>query len=230
MSERLHRIADNVLSGGVVADIGCDHGYTSICLIEQGKAKAAIALDINQRPLERAEKHIRECGMQDRIETRLSDGTEKLLPGEADTLLISGMGGGLAAGILKQNPLVTRAAKELVLSPQSEVFLVRRCVHELGFQISHEEMIIDQGKYYVVLRAVPGQEQYAEEIDYLYGKRLIEERDIVFRSFMEQEKRRVEGILSGLSDRALSASAQKKRQELLGEQCRIRGVIHRMKA
>ena len=93
LSKRLQTVAHQVKCGGVAADIGCDHGFTSIYLIEQGLAKHVIAMDINEGPLERAKEHIREYGMEADIETRLSDGTAKLAPGEADTLLISGMGG-----------------------------------------------------------------------------------------------------------------------------------------
>ena len=107
LSKRLQTVAHQVECGGVAADIGCDHGFTSIYLIEQGLAKHVIAMDINEGPLERAKEHIREYGMEEDIETRLSDGTAKLTPGEADTLLISGMGGALICKILSDSPEVT---------------------------------------------------------------------------------------------------------------------------
>jgi len=143
LSRRLQRVAANVCSGGVVADIGCDHGFTSIYLVQENKAVSAIAMDVNQGPLKRAKEHILQYGMSDRITLRLSDGLLKLMPGEADTLLISGMGGALIARILTDGSEVAAAAKELVLSPQSEAFLVRKCVNRLGFQIASEEMLAD---------------------------------------------------------------------------------------
>ena len=170
-------MAHQVKCGGVAADIGCDHGFTSIYLIEQGLAKHVIAMDINEGPLERAKEHIREYGMEADIETRLSDGTAKLAPGEADTLLISGMGGALICKILSDSPEVTARAKELVLSPQSEWATTRHYLLEHGFMIQREEMVLDQGKYYLILRAVPGRQKFSDELEYMYGQYLPEHGD-----------------------------------------------------
>ena len=162
-------MAHQVASHGVTADIGCDHGFTSIYLIEQGLADHVIAMDINEGPLERAREHVTESGLTEQIELRLSDGAKKLTPGEADTLLISGMGGALICKILEDSPEVVERAQELVLSPQSEWSVVRHYLHEHGFMIAGEAMVLDQGKYYLILRAVPGQEHYSDEMEYIYG-------------------------------------------------------------
>ena len=228
LSKRLLRVAANVMSDGVVADIGCDHGFTSIYLIAHKKATKAIAMDINAGPLKRAREHVAQYDMQDKITLRLSDGAEQLKHGEADTLLISGMGGALICNILQEGKDVTQSAKELVLSPQSEVFLVLRCIHQLGFRIEHEEMVLDQGKYYVVIRAVKGQEIYQQEEDYLYGRRLIEEKNPVFISFLLKEEARVLRILGGMEKKKLSPSAVTQKQNLERELTQLRGVQNRM--
>jgi tRNA (adenine22-N1)-methyltransferase len=228
LSRRLQRVAANVLSGGVVADIGCDHGFTSIYLVQSGRADRAIAMDINRGPLESAGKHIRQYGLSDRISLRLSDGAEQLHKGEADTILISGMGGALIRRILLDSREVVAAAGELVLSPQSEIFLVRRCLHDIGFSIASEEMVSEQGKYYVIIRAVPGAERYDEEIDYLYGKKLIEESDSVFLRFMEKEQSRVEKVLQKLEYQELSPEGAKRKEGLLREREQIAAVRNKM--
>ena len=155
LSKRLQAVADQMFSGGVAADIGCDHAFVSIYLVSEGKASAAIAMDVNPGPLERAAAHVQEAGLEDRISLRLSDGMDKLEAGEADTIIVSGMGGALTERILRAKQNVVQSAKELVLSPQSEIYKVRYCLHELGFRIASEKMVKDKEKYYVIMRAVP---------------------------------------------------------------------------
>lgn len=196
LSKRLQMVADQVLSGGVLADIGCDHGFTSIYLVSNSRVRKAIAMDVREGPLGRAAEHVAESGLQEQIKLRLSDGLEQLQPGEADTILISGMGGALMEQILRAHPEVTKAARELVLSPQSEVYRIRTCLHELGFRIAGEDMVQDMGKYYVVLRAVPGTEHYLQAVEYTYGRDLIRQKHPVFRQYMEAEKCRVANILA----------------------------------
>lgn len=213
LSKRLQAVADMVQCGGVTADIGCDHGFTSIYLAESGRASAVIALDIGEGPLERAREHIVQYGMQDRISLRRSDGAQMLAPGEADCLLISGMGGSLICRILRDAPDVVSAVQELVLSPQSEVFLVRRLLHEMGFCIEREEMLRENGKYYNVIRAVPGTEQYSSEEEYIYGWDLIRRRDGVLYSYLLQEEKRMKGILRSMEERELSDGAAGQREQ-----------------
>lgn len=227
LSKRLCRVVANVQSGGVVADIGCDHGFTSISLVQQGLASGAIAMDINQGPLQRAREHVVRYGMTDKIQLRLSDGMEKLMPGEADTIVISGLGGALMTRILQQGSQVVQRARELVLSPQSEIFLVRQKIHELGFTIAHEEMVEDQKKYYVIIRAVPGQEAYDRE-EYLYGRKLIQEKDRVFRDFLEKEWDRLTEVELHMSGRELSPQGKEKLKKCLSEKKKIQGLRNRI--
>lgn len=92
LSIRMQAVADMVTPGGKVADVGTDHGYVPIYLIEQNKAFHAIAMDVRKGPLARAGENIVRFGCSGRIETRLSDGLERLEPNEADTVIIAGMG------------------------------------------------------------------------------------------------------------------------------------------
>lgn len=228
ISYRLERVASNVHYGKVVADIGCDHGFTSIYLIENKLAEHIIAMDINKGPLERAAAHVKEYHMEDDIELRLSDGAKELKPCEADTLLISGMGGILITKILNDSREVVQNAKELVLSPQSDVELVRKCIHEMGFSIENEEMLIDQGKFYIVIRAVAGKEKYDCEEDYIYGKKLAENKDKVFGQFLIKERERVTKVLNKLNSMSLSEKAYMKKKEIEREYDMILRMINRI--
>ena len=203
LSRRLGRVAANMQSGGVVADIGCDHGFTSIYLVQQGLASGAIAMDVNRGPLQRAAEHVEQYGLMEKIQLRLSDGLQELAPGEADE------------------------ARELVLSPQSEIFLVRRKIHELGYTIAWEEMVEDQKKYYVILRAVPGREAYQEQ-EYLYGRKLIQERDAVFREFLEKEFVRLGKVELHIYGNTSSPQGKARLEKCLEDKENIRRLLNKM--
>lgn len=151
LSPRLLAVTSFVKKGSRVADIGTDHGYVPIWLIEEGIADSALAMDVRKGPLERAESHIRLYGLEDRIQTRLSDGLKELRAGEADTVVIAGMGGELVIHILEEGRHVRDTVKHWILSPQSEPDKVRRYLEKNGFVTEDEVMLIDEEKYYTVL-------------------------------------------------------------------------------
>ena len=99
LSKRLKAVAGLVTEGASVADIGTDHGYVPIWLIQSGRAAKVIAMDVNEGPLERARGHIRSKRLENVIFTRKSDGLQALHVGEADTMIAAGMGGGLVIRI-----------------------------------------------------------------------------------------------------------------------------------
>lgn len=169
LSKRLQTIADMVTKGNRLADIGTDHGFLPLYLWEQGRIPSGLAMDVNQGPLQRAIEHIERQQCQPYIKTRLSDGLAQLEAGETDTVVIAGMGGGLMVRILTADVEKLSGIKELILQPQSEQAEVRRCLLQLGFQIADEEMLEEDGKYYVVIRAVPqeaeGQSDEASEMN-----------------------------------------------------------------
>ena len=100
LSKRLQAVADLVTPGSRLADVGTDHGYVPIWLYEQGIIPSAIAMDLREGPLNRAKENIAVHDLSDGITVRLSDGLEKLLSGEADSIVIAGMGGMLVKKIL----------------------------------------------------------------------------------------------------------------------------------
>ncbi len=229
--ERLECIISNVKSGGIVADIGCDHAFTSICLIERKLAKGAIAMDINKEPLKRAKQHIEEAGLSHCIVTRLSDGAKELPEGVADTILISGMGGALITKILEDSISVTKSAKELVLSPQSEIYLVRHFLHGNGFKIVHEDMVKEHGKFYVVIRAVPGKERYRGRAGYIYGEYLINNKNPVLAEFLLKEQKRIKSVLDGFRQQGdnKSMAQEERKSTLLKEYNMIKGILFKIK-
>lgn len=153
LSKRLKLITSFVEDGAVVADVGTDHGYVPIWLVEEGVAAGGIAMDVNPGPLERAQCHIAARGLTDRIRTRLGDGLSALSPKEADTVIIAGMGGPLMVRILSEGLETARRMKRLILSPQSEIWSVREFLERQGFAVEDEAMTEEDGKYYTVICA-----------------------------------------------------------------------------
>ena len=168
LSKRLKAVAELVTPGMRLADVGTDHGYIPIALVQTGKVSRAIAMDINKGPLERAKEHIREHGLEGKIQTRLSDGLKNLQMNEADCMIAAGMGGGLVIRILSEERDTAGSLKELILQPQSEIDSVRKYLTEEGYRIVAEDMVYEDGKYYPMMKAVPcmagaGEIPYSEE-------------------------------------------------------------------
>ncbi len=210
LSKRLYAVAGLVTEGASVADIGTDHGYIPIYLIEKKIARRAIALDINKGPLKRAESHIAKYGLEEQIETRLSDGLKALRPGEADTVIAAGMGGPLIIKILEEGENILDTFSSFILQPQSEAGKVRRYLNGRGMRIVCEDMVEEDGKYYPLMKAVRGMEEPYEEWEYLYGKRLLEGRHPVLFEYLLRREQIVEGILKQLR-RAHDSGRRKER-------------------
>lgn len=188
ISKRLQTIANSVEIGtNMVVDIGTDHGYIPIYLIKNKIANKCIACDIRPMPLSNASKNISYYSMENQIETRLSNGLEKIKPGEPDAIIIAGMGGMLIIDILKDSLEVVKAAGLLVLQPQLDIMSVRRYIHTIDFTITNEQMIYDDGKYYTVITAKPGVEKPYSKRGYMFGQKLLEEKNLVFQDFTKSK-------------------------------------------
>lgn len=218
LSERLLAAAGMVTKGNIVADIGCDHAYTSIYLCQAGIAPKVVAMDVNKGPLEGAKVHVAEANLSGQIDIRLSDGLQKLSPGEADTALICGMGGLLMIKILSDYPETTASLKELILQPQSEPSEVRKFLHKKGYRIAGEHMLKEDGKFYVMMRAVPCEtpESYETECEYLYGKLLLAGKNKVLKEYLTREWRLRSDVLDALEGQE-SENALMRRKTLQKE-------------
>lgn|SRR5574344_286246 len=212
LSKRLMNVAEFVTEGLTVADIGTDHGYIPIYLVESGKTKHALALDINKGPIMRAQEHIEEAGLQEKIETRISDGLQKLISGEAQSIIIAGMGGELMIRILENGRNVLDEVKELILSPHSEIGLVRKYLLENEFQIIREQMLTDDGKFYTIIKAVHGNSEPYTNEELKYGKLLIDQKDAVLSEFLLNEKQQKEQIIQNLQKNENKNTMIRKKQ------------------
>lgn len=216
LSKRLQAVADLVSEGLVVADVGTDHGYIPIYLIETKKSPKAFAMDVNKGPLLRAKEHIAEHGLETRIETRLSDGVRALQKGECDCVVVAGMGGALTIKIMEEGKDIFRSLKEFVLQPQSELLKVRAYLYQNEYSIVEENMVLDDGKFYPMFRVINGQSEEYDAIELCYGKLLLEQKNAVLKNFLEKEKAVKELILSNL-EQSFGEHIETRRKEIQEE-------------
>lgn len=195
LSKRLKNVADMVTKGYIVADIGTDHGYVPIYLIKNGIVPKAYAMDINEGPLKIADKNIRLEGLQDKITTVLSDGMNEMTSEMAESVVIAGMGGDLITDILNRGKNI-KGIKELVLSPHKRVDIVRKYLLDNNWKITDENMVIDNNKFYTILRAVPEKEESEyDETEIMYGRLLLTTKNPVLKQYLEKENKMYEEVL-----------------------------------
>ncbi len=210
LSHRMTAVTNLVPAGMTACDIGCDHGFVAIYLVEKGICPRVVAMDVNKGPLLRAREHIENAGLSPYIETRLSDGLEKLKPGEADCMIAAGMGGRLTVKILSDHPEKRKSLRFLVLQPQSEVAYVRRFLRENGYVIRKEDVVLEDGKFYQMMAAEavplgedsgdirsPEEERavYPESLEDKFGPCLLRERHPVLLRYLDWWEEQQEKIL-----------------------------------
>lgn len=224
ISNRLRTIAEMVTKGHTACDVGTDHGYLAIYLIEQEISDRVIAMDVAKGPLSKAQANIALYHYEDRIETRLSDGLEKLKADEASTVIMAGMGGILIKNLLEKGREILKSVDEIILSPHTDVELVRRYLLENGYAIQEESMLLEEGKYYIIMKAVWGTQKYEKECEYRYGKELLAKHSPVLREYLEKELVKLSRLHENLVDVSTENSIR-RRTELEEEiQCIREGL------
>ena len=158
-------------------------------------------------PLARAKEHILQYGLEKYIETRLSDGLKEIRQGEGDTLVIAGMGGPLMEKILTEGKEVLGGFRELILQPQSDIGHVRQFLLQNHWRIVVEDSVLEDEKYYFIMKAVPGRQEpewNKEETE--FGGLLLEMRHPVLEAYLKRELRIRNEILDRLKDCLLYTS------------------------
>ena len=230
LSDRLEAILSMLDPGCRLCDVGCDHGYVGIAALQRRIAVFSLLMDVNPGPLERAKEHVKEAGLlQDEVMLRLSDGLRAYRPGEADTLIIAGMGGMLIRRILSEDPDKTRSFRRMILSPQSDLPEFRAFLRESGLRINDETMIFEDGKFYVVMRVSPADEKdvmltealaaadrkavMSTELADRFGPSLLEKKDPVLQQFLLRKREKCDIILCKLEAEPDSPSVRQAAEE-----------------
>lgn len=173
LTPRLQKIFDIVPPCDSICDIGTDHAYIPVCLTLSGKCKRAIASDIKKGPVSRAEETVRAYSAQDFVDIRLGAGLRTVSEGEADTVIIAGMGGLLIAQILEDSKAVATSAKTLILQPMTAVPELREYLVQNGFKIDSEHIVREEEKLYVIIFATVGEDEPYTKAELFLGKKII---------------------------------------------------------
>ncbi len=207
---RLRSAIPYLTPGGRVADIGTDHAYLPIYLVQQGLASRALACDVNEGPLRSASANIAAVGLQDRIDTLHTDGLHGVERFSPTDVLIFGMGGELIVKILSEADWIRSANVGLILQPMSRASCLRQWLTENGFSILAESITFEDKYYQTIHARVGGTETPYTEEELLLGRRNIENPSPLFKGFLEHEMRVMEGIRAG---KAKSRSADTGAEE-----------------
>ncbi len=151
LTPRLSLAAEFVRRGAVFADVGTDHAYLPIFLLEEGKISRAICSDINEGPLQSAKKNAKDYGLSEKIEFLLADGAAALEGRGASDIAICGMGGELIAEIIEKAPHLKDGSLRLILQPMSKQAHLRRYLASRGFKITMEKYTVEGKHNYVTM-------------------------------------------------------------------------------
>lgn len=227
LSSRLSAVAQMVTPGNIVCDVGCDHGYIPIYLIQNNISPYVFAMDVNAGPLQRAKEHITEFGFTDRIETILSDGLSAFGNKKSDALVCAGMGGRLMVKILSEGKDKIDKMQEMILQPQSEIQQVRAFLRNQGYYIDGENMVYEDGKFYPVMHVLVHSDKQNEENPLWdkFGPKLLKNQHPVLWEYLVYTMKQLEKIEVQLSSHGRADTIETKMKELRCRQLEVEDAM-----
>ena len=202
ISKRLLCCAELVPPCGTVADVGTDHGYLGIHLLQSGKCARVIAADLREKPLASARANAAEYRVSEQMSFVLSDGLHNIKPQAFDTLVLAGMGGDLIANILSDAPWLDGGPYTLILQPQSAVNDLRRFLGERGWAIERERLVRDGHFLYAVMAVRPGQGRELTPGEQYVSPALRRAGDPLYPDYLARVRRALELTVRGIAQSA----------------------------
>lgn len=216
LNNRLSKIATFVTSGAILVDIGCDHGYLSIELVQSNKIKYAYASDINPGPLNNVQTNVLKYGLSEYISCVLSDGLERFDNISFSDLVIAGMGGTLISEILesKKELLVN---KNLILQPNTNGYGLRKWLINNNFIIEKEELVEDNDIIYEVIVARTGKGKKYSELELLFGSVNLDNKKPILFKYMDEYLKKQTYIIKNIPSDNVNYQVFSKRINLVKE-------------
>lgn len=221
ISKRLELVASFVPQGAILLDVGSDHAYLPIELVERDQIKSAIAGEVVEGPYQSAVKNVENHGLKEKIQVRLANGLAAFE--EADqvsVITIAGMGGRLIATILQEGLEKLANVERLILQPNNREDDLRIWLQDHGFQIVAESILEEAGKFYEILVVEAG-EMYLSASDLRFGPFLSKEVSPVFVQKWQKEANKLEFALDQIPEKN-----REERQVLAHKIQAIKEVLH----
>ena len=224
ISKRLELVASFVPQGAILLDVGSDHAYLPIELVERGKIKSAIAGEVVEGPYQSAVKNVEVHGLKEKIQVRLANGLASFEEtDQVSVITIAGMGGRLIARILEEGLDKLANVERLILQPNNREDDLRIWLQENGFQIVAESILEEAGKFYEILVVEAGQMRLSAS-DVRFGPFLSKEISPVFVQKWQKEAAKLEFALNQIPEKNLE-----ERQVLVDKIQAIKEVLHASK-
>lgn len=224
LSKRLQKVGDFVRKDAMLLDIGSDHAYLPIHLMQIGKIKHAIAGEVVQGPYDSAKKNVLAFGLENDVTVRLANGLAAFDPTVdlVDTITIAGMGGHLIADILDADQDKLKDITTLILQPNNGEQKLRQWLQDHNFKISKETILEENDKIYEIIVANPSQSSYSLSNDeLLFGPILLKNKSSIFNLKWQSELAAHQTILAKIPE-----TSPDKRREFTEKIAKIKEVLN----
>lgn len=212
LSNRLMAIASFIPKNSIVADIGTDHGYIPMHLIENQISKYVIATDVSKGSLNKTLTYINDLEFKGMIEARLGDGLEVIKPFEVDTVVIAGMGGLLIRDILNKDVSISNSITNYILQPMIAVKELREYLFNNNYIIVDEELVKEDNKFYEIVYAKKGKDFVDKDIYFEISKKIIEKKHPLIEEFINYKIASASNILNNLEDKTSDKSKDRYKE------------------
>lgn len=208
-----------VPSGKAFADIGTDHAYLPIYLVGRGRSPEAVGVESRYRPYQNALANVAAAGLSHLIDIRLGWGLKPLRPGEVEVITIAGLGGNTIQAILSASPEILKTTRRLILQPQGNEIALRRWLAGAGWQLVDEELVLDKGRYYIILAWEHGESPPFSSWEWEVGPLLLAKGHPLLAGYLAERIKKLHRVKESLM--------QSQRPEAIA---RCREIVEKIKA
>jgi tRNA (adenine22-N1)-methyltransferase len=226
LTPRLAALAELVPAGSIVADIGTDHAYLPVYLVQERSCRRVVASDVSPGPLALARETVAAFNCLHKIDLRLGNGLQVLrTDDEIDTVVIAGLGGRSIATLLEEGREQLQHVKHLILQPMQDAALLRLYLAGHGFTLLQEALVLEGSRLYEIIMAGPGREEETDLFRLAVGPRLLDKRPPLLARLLREKMRRLKYVQSSLQQ-ARHDSGREKIREVEQELSRLEEALN----